>query len=294
MKIINQPFFFKLALLCAFSTTIQTGAQAAPYPFVPYGLRYYQAKDYSSAAGYFKKAVDAEPNDPKAHYLYGLALMQMGKKNDALRQFYQSFHLNPASSYAGQIKALLQKNNYQSPDAVHATPYSKSASTTQAQATSGDQEDEPAVKQEEVDNIKRKLPRLNSYTQSGPTLSQFMQWPAVQQGSYIFGNARPALAEAENNASVAQQQYDLVKKQLDDFLPVFPNYGESTEEFKKRRGRLSKASQVLLEPYQEKLTECRNTLSDVTAIKNRAEAQINNTTLVYPYWGPMGAGMGSR
>lgn len=286
----NQRFsFYRLALVCAVSATIQLPALAA-YPFVTYGLRYYKAQDYSSAAGYFKKAVEATPGDPKAHYLYGLAQMQLGKMNDALNSFYQSYQLDPSTSYAPEIRKIWAKYRRtpigKAPAAAGSqatiSPHTSTSSQTQAQAPAGD--DEPEVKPEELEAVKRRLPKINSYSQSGPSLNQFNQWSSMQQGSYLFGNARPALAEAENNSQAAQQQLEQAKKQLEVALPVFPNYGETTDDFKKRRARIEKASKVLLEPYQELATDCRNKLQEATTIKNRAEQELNRGTMITPFY----------
>lgn len=271
----------KLALGCVLSTAIHPLAYAATSVYESYGLRYYQAKDYTSAAGYFKKLVDQSPENAKSHYLYGLALMQLGKKNDALSQFSQSFHLDPASSYAGQIKSLLQKYNYKS------NPSDFQAKPVQAQNQPQDQqEDESSVKQEELESIKRRLPRINQYSQSGPSLTNFMSWSSYQQGSYLFGGARQVVAEAESNMRVSQAQLEEAKKQLEVALPVFPNYGETPDDFKRRRARVQKGAQVLLEPYQELAKECQSRYQDALTIKNKAEEELNRGTVVTPYWLP--------
>jgi len=280
MKIKASNKSLKLALLCVLTATIDTCAYAATSVYESYGLRYYQAKDYTSAAGYFKKLVDQNPENAKSHYLYGLALMQMGKKNDALAQFSQSFHLDPASSYAGQIKSLLQKNNYKSnQNDLHA----KAAGSNINQPGSSSDDDAP-VKAEELESIKRRLPRINQYSQSGPSLTNFMGWSSFQQGSYLFGGARQVLSEAESNMRVSQAQLDEAKKQLEVALPVFPNYGEGPDDFKRRRARVQKGSQVLLEPYQELANECRSRYQDALAIKNKAEEESSRGTVVSPYW----------
>lgn len=270
----------KITLVCVLAATAQSSAYGATSVFESYGLRYYQAKDYTSAAGYFKKLVDQNPNNAKSHYLYGLALMQLGKKNDALAQFSQSFHLDPASSYAGQIKALLHKNNYKANPSDLPAP-----AQSQSQNISAPVEDE-SVKPEELESIKRRLPKINSYTQNGPSLSNFMGWSSFAQGSYLFGGARQVLAEAESNMRISQAQLEEAKKQIDVALPVFPNYGETPDDFKRRRARVQKGSQVLLEPYQELANDCRSKYQDALAIKNKAEEESNRGTIVSPYWIP--------
>lgn len=270
----------KLVLVCALAATAQSSAYAAISVYESYGLRYYQAKDYTSAAGYFKKLVDQNPNNAKSHYLYGLALIQLGKKNDALAQFSQSFHLDPASSYAGQIKVLLHKNNYK----ANQSDLPPSAES-QSQNITSPTEDE-SVKPEELESVKRRLPKINTYTQNGPSLSNFMGWSSFAQGSYLFGGARQVLAEAESNMRISQAQLEEAKKQIDVALPVFPNYGETPDDFKRRRARVQKGSQVLLEPYQELASDCRSKYQDALAIKNKAEEESNRGTIVSPYWIP--------
>ncbi len=274
--------WFKLALSCVITTTAQPALFAATSVYESYGMRYYQAKDYTSAAGYFKKLVDQNPDNAKSHYLYGLALLQMGKRNDALAQFSQSFHLDPASSYAGQVKALLQKYYYKGSSN---DLQSKTANQPQNQPTAP-QEDDTSVKPEELESVKRRLPRINQYSQNGPSLTNFMSWSSYQQGSYLFGGARQVLSEAESNMRASQEQLEEAKKQIEVALPVFPNYGETPDDFKRRRARIQKGSQVLLEPFQELVNECRTRYQDALTIKNKAEEELNRGTVVSPYWLP--------
>lgn len=272
--------FCKLAIGCVLAATANLQAHAATSVYESYGMRYYQAKDYTSAAGYFKKLIEQNPENARSHYLYALALLQLGKKNDALSQFSQSFHLDPASSYAGQIKTLLHRYNY----SASAKDPSPQAKTSQSQSLAATQEDDTPVKPEELESIKRRLPRINQYSQNGPSLTNFMGWSSYQQGSYLFGGARQVLAEAESNMRVSQDQLEEAKKQLQVALPVFPNYGESPDDLKRRRARLEKASQEFLEPFQEKVTECRSRYQDALTIKNKAEEELNRGTVVSPYW----------
>lgn len=282
MKTQLSQNFCKLTIGCVLAATANLKAYAATSVYESYGLRYYQAKDYTSAAGYFKKLVEQNQENAKSHYLYGLALLQLGKKNDALSQFSQSFHIDPASSYAGQIKTLLHRYNYKAnPNELQ----SKSTNQAQTQApTAGSGDDDIAVKPEEIESVKRRLPRINQYSQSGPSLTNFMGWSSYQQGSYLFGGARQVLADSETNMRVSQAQLEEAKKQIEVALPVFPNYGESPDDFKRRRARVQKASQVLLEPYQELANECRTRYQDALTIKNKAEEELNRGTIVSPYW----------
>lgn len=284
MKTQLSQNYCKLAIGCVLAATPNLKAYAATSVYESYGLRYYQAKDYTSAAGYFKKLADQEPDNAKSHYLYGLALLQLGKRNDALSQFSQSFHIDPASSYAGQIKTLLHRYNYKSnPNDLQSKSANSTQNQTQAQSAVTQDDDIP-VKPEEIESVKRRLPRINQYSQSGPSLTNFMGWSSYQQGSYLFGGARQVLADSETNMRASQAQLEEAKKQIEVALPVFPNYGESPDDFKRRRARVQKASQVLLEPYQELANECRSRYQDALTIKNKAEEELNRGTIVSPYW----------
>ena len=71
------------------------------------GEIYFSQKEYGSASNALKKAVGIKPDNPKTHYLYGLALQESGHARAAVDQFKKTIQLDPNSEYAKTARRLL-------------------------------------------------------------------------------------------------------------------------------------------------------------------------------------------
>lgn len=94
LKIINGLQIVALCCLITFTGS----AQAEPYqvqgagggylqPDYAQGVQFYRAGNYDRAADYFQRAVQADRNNPNAHYYLGLTLDKLGLAYEALREY---------------------------------------------------------------------------------------------------------------------------------------------------------------------------------------------------------------
>lgn len=87
--------------LLALALVIAIGPAAAQSPgsiesFINYGTGYLEAGNPSSAATYFRLAVNLQPNHAEANYLLALALQRSGQSTDARRYLERAVKLDPA------------------------------------------------------------------------------------------------------------------------------------------------------------------------------------------------------
>ncbi|WP_456442797.1 DUF2911 domain-containing protein, partial [Psychroserpens sp.] len=70
------------------------------------GYQMLGAKDYERALGYFKKAVEMDPNNPNVYDSLGEAYKAIGNKKEAIKQFKKSLSMNPPAN----VKANSEKH----------------------------------------------------------------------------------------------------------------------------------------------------------------------------------------
>ncbi len=59
------------------------------------GVAAFTSKNYQGAAAEFKKLVDQNPDGYRSHYMLGLSLEQLGRKEEALHHLRKAYDLNP-------------------------------------------------------------------------------------------------------------------------------------------------------------------------------------------------------
>ncbi|MCJ7653573.1 MAG: DUF2723 domain-containing protein, partial [Actinobacteria bacterium] len=74
------------------------------------GEIYLYSRQYKNALPELEKTLETEPGNPRYHFLYGLALLKIGRKSAAVEQFRITIQLDPNSVYAKdadrQLKVL--------------------------------------------------------------------------------------------------------------------------------------------------------------------------------------------
>ncbi|HEY3457813.1 MAG TPA: tetratricopeptide repeat protein, partial [Bryobacteraceae bacterium] len=74
--------------------------------------------DLSAATAAFRRAVEADPRDPDAHYNLGAALWYGGNRAEARLQLEQSVKLNPADAHASSFLGMVYREAGDLPDAL--------------------------------------------------------------------------------------------------------------------------------------------------------------------------------
>jgi superkiller protein 3 len=64
-------------------------------------LTLYNQGKTDEAIGYYEKALDISPTDHECHFNLGIALLQIGRKVDAIRHFREALRLKPDFNEAG-------------------------------------------------------------------------------------------------------------------------------------------------------------------------------------------------
>lgn len=59
------------------------------------GVAAFTAKNYQQAAAEFQKLVDQNPEGYRSHYMLGMSLQRMGRKEEALNHLREAYNLNP-------------------------------------------------------------------------------------------------------------------------------------------------------------------------------------------------------
>jgi len=74
-------------LLAAFATPVMAGWDE--------GVAAFTSKNYQAAAAEFKELVEQTPDGYQSHYMLGLSLQQLGRKEEALHHLRKAYDLNP-------------------------------------------------------------------------------------------------------------------------------------------------------------------------------------------------------
>lgn len=265
------------------------------------GIRYFRNKDYSSAAGYLKRAVEGKyRHNPSAHYWYGSALLKENRIDDAMIAFAEAYSLSPHTTVGeNSLKTLkLYKDRIKESKKLSSFVAGKLRKKPRVSAPQAynvpkmsmkmDMGDDPEsqVDQAKLRSVKNRLKPVRKHVKAGPTLSQFNSWPVTQQANYVYAGAFQAISRARSNLSSAQQQLKEAKLTANQLVPTFRSYGDSDTAFKNRKEASKKVYELLLQPYRKELKLCTEELQEAITIKNRAEQALNTPLYYYPgYYG---------
>jgi len=82
------------------------GSNAAQQAHLDRGRSDYQARHYNAAESEFREAVRLQPNNPEAHYWLGIALRELGRRDDAMAELYRAHSLH--RDYSDSVVLLAQ------------------------------------------------------------------------------------------------------------------------------------------------------------------------------------------
>ncbi len=85
------------------------------------GLEYLEAGRYQHAEVYLRQAVSLEPNDPMVHYYLANALVHVGKHKEAIKEYQESYRLDPYGPVSGYCRKALETYRADVPE-VATTP----------------------------------------------------------------------------------------------------------------------------------------------------------------------------
>ena len=79
-----------------------------PAPLLALARVAWKQKDYTATMSYLAHARDLEPNDPRTHFLFGLAANEMHAAQDARRSLLKAVELDPDNAYFHYALGVLQ------------------------------------------------------------------------------------------------------------------------------------------------------------------------------------------
>lgn len=72
-------------------------------PEIVSGITFAKTGDIQRAAESFRKSVETNPTNPKAHYNLGIALMCLGQYNEAINELDKAYGIAPSKKYASSL-----------------------------------------------------------------------------------------------------------------------------------------------------------------------------------------------
>jgi len=88
---------------------IITGSLYSPDAYVKQGLVHYQNRGFERAVAYFKKAVELNQYHQVAHSYLGASFAHLGRKDEAIDEFYKVIEIDANSMAAGNAKGWLKR-----------------------------------------------------------------------------------------------------------------------------------------------------------------------------------------
>ncbi len=214
----------------------------------------YKRGDYASAIDVLQGAVKGPAaKDADAHYHLANALIKMGRTDAAVREYKESFRLNPNgkdADYCLQIISYYTTNKSSKRAGATAAPVYASPTTyggnsdikTSASTVTS------TISAEAIGQVRAKLPRIIPIRYDRPYLSDVLNWSAQERAAFY--------TDAANRVEFARQRLDeaneLLRKAKSMGSSLVPNaraYGQSEEVYKVQFVAGQSALNQLLVPF---------------------------------------------
>lgn len=240
------------------------------------GISLYEKKNYAAAQEFLSKAVVGQhKNAAIAHYYLANALMQLSKTNAALDEYERCYSLAPFSSFSGYCRMMLLRHG-RKPDENSETkaagkPSEKSATPASATAPrTGTEMPLPAaadksINDEEVKQLKGRLPRLVAITKETPLALDVMADSVYVRSAYV-GEAELRKSRAFDRLELSRQNLKRAESVTHSFVPSVKSFGETDEEFRSRRAKAEETVSSLLEPFKENLNEAEKVFQSESSL----------------------------
>ena len=255
-------------------------AEIAASDILKTGIALYERGDYVGAQNYLLKAVSGEfKSVAVAHYYLANTLMHSRKTNAALDEYQVCYNLAPYSSFSGYCRMMLLRHGRNpdgNKDAKQEEKTSSSAKKAPDEKTkAGEQKrcqeqkraeaEAKPVTDPEVKKLSSRLPRLVLLPKESPPAEEIMQGNIYVRSGFI-GDAENRKARALERLEQSRQILTKAESLTHSFVPTHKAFGESDEEFKKRREEAEKTVSSLLDPYRENAKEAETAFQTESAL----------------------------
>lgn len=298
-------------LLITIAATAVGSPALAISPEMDRGVKYFNARHYAAAVKQLTAAVsEREKKNPLAHYYLGNALLQVGKKSDALVQLRTAWSLSPKGE-AG--KAAYNVLKTLGPDAFKMTPEeiaqakerearAKAVASQLKNIKEGKLDDLALINAtadgaalEELEKVPtevekpkividtKALPAIPSYTK-GPHLSMVKRWDNAAQADFISsGEALSLRTKTADDLAAAQRDFTRAEAFLRIYIPTRRLRGETAQQFQERYDIATAAVEEALKPYREMVAERQKAVKDAATITNlcsSAAVKLDNAAFI--------------
>jgi tetratricopeptide (TPR) repeat protein len=284
-----------MLLITIAATAIGAPALAAS-PEMDRGIKYFNSKHYAAAVTSLTAAIaQRDGKNPLAHYYLGNALLQVGKKSEALVHFRTAWSLSPKGE-AGKASYNVLKTmgpdafKMTAPEIAEAKAREERAKAVAARLKSvkegklddlalitatadGDALTELEKVPTEVEKPKividtRGLPAIPSYSK-GPHISMVKRWDYQAQADFLSsGDAQVLRTQVSNDLAAAQRDFTRAEAYLRIYIPTKRLRGETAQQFQERYDIATAAVEEALKPYRDNLAERQQAVKDASSITN--------------------------
>ncbi len=239
------------------------------------GVKLYESGDFGSAVSFLTAAVRAkDSSNADAHYYLANALMRLNRVDDALREYRESYKLNPRGPMGAYCLRVINHYSGTRPAAPMPSPASSAAvpaaPTTNPVAQSPSQSESsqtarPVVNLIEVERVKSSMPRLTTFRSDSPHLADILNWSVTARANYVT-DAQSRLDQARYRLDEAQEVVRNAEYRARGLVPSARTYGETEVHFNARVGAGHAKFEELVAPYRAELEARSRGLSEANSI----------------------------
>lgn len=267
-------------LLCLFFCAfVSIGAAQAEHSNYVVGVKLYGEGRYDAAAGFFQQTVKLDPAHIHARYYLANCLVKLNQYNSAIAQYCECFRLDPSGPQAKhcldavhslrehmqQARSGIGTGRRGSVRAGDSGASAGAGASSEDVASSGSRMPDSSVNLDDSE-IEKRLPKIAPFTAQGEvTYSDVVSWGRFRRLRYVqYGHQR--VEQASSKVEEARQMLQNAENILKSFVPGRPNFGESHDDFLKRKAAQEDKMAALMEPYQKELQNRQNILQDAKEI----------------------------
>jgi tetratricopeptide (TPR) repeat protein len=222
------------------------------------GISLYSKGDYAAAASFLMAAVKgADAKNPTAHYYLANTCLQLKLVDEAMQEFRQCYKMAPSASTAPLCLQAIRQFGSVKP---HSPTHSSSAAATPAPPAHS-----AAPAPEETDERAPSLPSIPTAPPESPTITAFLEWELYDQAIFLT-EAQSRKERVEEQLQQAEECLTKVESLLSSCLPTQARYGESAEQFQKRRERGKARYDGFIAPYKAEVEKRKKVLEEANTI----------------------------
>lgn len=246
----------KSHLLALLTISVLNSASCLAGADLDIGISLYGKGDYAAAASFLMAAVKGvDSKNPTAHYYLANTCLHLKLVDEAMQEFRQCYKLAPNASTAPLcLQAIRQFGGVKThPPTPAAAPAAAHAAHSTASAP------------EDLDEKAPSLPAIPTAAQESPSIATFLEWELYEQATFL-SDAQLRKERVEEQLQQAEECLTKVESLLSSCLPTQARYGESADQFQKRRERGKARYDSFIAPYKAEVEKRKKVLEEANTI----------------------------